>query len=318
VTGLAPDDALRLAAAVERNSEHPVARAIVRSAEERSLGIGEARDVTYIPRRGVKAIVDGRSIAAGGPNLLADLKVEPEPPLREAAERAASKGQSTIYLVEGTRAIAAFAVADAIRPESREAVQRLHEQRIEVIMITGDAEPVARAVASELGIDDVLAQVLPEDKAKRVQELQAKGKKVAMVGDGVNDAPALTVADVGVAIGAGTQVAVEAGDVDLVRSDPRDLSRIVELSRASIARWCRTSGGRLATTSWPFHWPPGCWHRAGSCYRRRWGRCSCRPAPSSSRSTRSCCDAHDSNGIALAFQEDRMRIALGLAAALNA
>jgi len=231
--GVAPDDALRLAAAAERNSEHPVARAIVKSAEERSLGIGEARDFTYIPGRGVKAIVDGRSIAAGGPNLLADLKVEPEPRLREAAERAASKGQGTIYLVEGTRAIAAFAVADAIRPESREAVKRLHEQRIEVVMITGDAEPVARAVASELGIDDVLAQVLPEDKARRVQELQAKGKRVAMVGDGVNDAPALTVADVGVAIGAGTQVAVEAGDIVLVRSDPRDVPRIVRLSRAS-------------------------------------------------------------------------------------
>jgi len=231
--GVAPDDALRLAAAAERNSEHPVARAIVKSAEERSLGIGEARDFTYIPGRGVKAIVDGRSIAAGGPNLLADLKVEPEPRLREAAERAASKGQGTIYLVEGTRAIAAFAVADAIRPESREAVKRLHEQRIEVVMITGDAEPVARAVASELGIDDVLAQVLPEDKARRVQELQAKGKRVAMVGDGVNDAPALTVADVGVAIGAGTQVAVEAGDIVLVRSDPRDVPRIVGLSRAS-------------------------------------------------------------------------------------
>ena len=233
VAGVAADEALRLAAAVERNSEHPVARAIVKSAEERSLAIGEARDFTSIPGRGVKAIVDGRGIAAGGPNLLADLKVEPEPPLREAAERAASKGQSTIYLVEGTRAIAAFAVADAIRPESREAVQRLHNQRIEVVMITGDAEPVARAVASELGIDDVLAQVLPEDKARRVKELQAKGKKVAMVGDGVNDAPALTVADVGVAIGAGTQVAVEAGDVVLVRSDPRDVARIVGLSRAS-------------------------------------------------------------------------------------
>jgi P-type Cu2+ transporter len=233
VTGVAPDDALRLAAAVERNSEHPVARAIVKSAEERSLGIGEARDFAYMPGRGVKAVVDGRSLAAGGPNLLADLKVEPEPPLREAAERAALKGRSTIYLVEGTRAVAAFAVADAIRPESREAVQRLHEQQIEVVMITGDAEPVARAVASELGIDDVLAQVLPEDKARRVQELQARGKRVAMVGDGVNDAPALTVADVGVAIGAGTQVAVEAGDVVLVRSDPRDVPRIIGLSRAS-------------------------------------------------------------------------------------
>jgi Cu2+-exporting ATPase len=233
VAGVAPDDALRLAAAVERNSEHPVARAIVKSAEERSLEALEAREFTYAPGRGVKATVGGKSISAGGPNLLEDLKVQLEPALREAAERTASKGQSTIYLVEGDRAIAAFAIADAIRPESREAVQRLHEQNIEVVMITGDAEAVARAVAKELGIDVVLAQVLPEDKARRVKELQAKGKRVAMVGDGVNDAPALTVADVGVAIGAGTQVAVEAGDVVLVRSDPRDVARIVALSRAS-------------------------------------------------------------------------------------
>src|SRR5688572_9237726 len=172
-------------------------------------------------------------LAGGGPNLLKELCAEPDPALNAAADRAAARGQSTIYLIEGRRAIAAFAVADAIRPESKEAIRRLHAEGIEVVMITGDSEAVARAVAGELGIDDVLAQVLPEDKARRVQELQAKGKKVAMVGDGVNDAPALTVADVGIAIGAGTQVAVEAGDVVLVRSDPRDVPRIIRLSRAS-------------------------------------------------------------------------------------
>jgi Cu2+-exporting ATPase len=231
--GLAADEALRLAAAVERDSEHPIARAIVKSAEERSLSISPASDFRYAAGRGVSANVDGRTLSAGGPNLLAELEVAPEPALRAAAERSAAKGQSTIFLIEGGKAIAAFAVADAIRPESKEAIQRLHDEGVEVVMITGDAEPVARAVAKELGIDDVLAQVLPEDKARRIEELQATGKKVAMVGDGVNDAPALTVADVGVAIGAGTQVAVEAGDVVLVRSDPRDVPRIVRLSRAS-------------------------------------------------------------------------------------
>jgi Cu2+-exporting ATPase len=165
--------------------------------------------------------------------MLAEITVEPDRSLQDAAGRAADKGQGTIFLIDGDRAIAAFAVADAIRPESREAITRLHNEKIKVIMITGDAEPVARAVATELGIDEVLAQVLPEDKARRIEELQGRGMKVAMVGDGVNDAPALAVADVGVAIGAGTQVAVEAGDVVLVRSDPRDVPRIIRLSRAS-------------------------------------------------------------------------------------
>jgi Cu2+-exporting ATPase len=231
--GVSADDALRLAAAIERDSEHPIARAIVKSAEERALTVPASNDFNYVAGRGVSATVEGRKLAGGGPNLLKELGVDPEPSLRAAAERAASRGQSTIYLIEGNRAIAAFAVADAIRPESQEAIRRLHDEGIEVVMITGDSEAVAKAVAGELGIDQVLSQVLPEDKARRIEELQAKGKKVAMVGDGVNDAPALTVADVGIAIGAGTQVAVEAGDVVLVRSDPRDVPRIVRLSRAS-------------------------------------------------------------------------------------
>ena len=232
-SGVSPDDALRLAAALERDSEHPVARAVVKTAEERKLSIPRSSDFRYVAGRGVSGTVEGRTLAAGGPNLLAELRVEPDDHLREAAEGAASRGQGTIYVVEGGRAIAAFAVADAIRPESVEAVRRLHDEGIEVVMITGDAEPVAKSVAQQLGIDEVLAQVLPEDKARRVQELQARGKNVAMVGDGVNDAPALTTANVGVAIGAGTQVAVEAGDVVLIRSDPRDVPRIVRLSRAS-------------------------------------------------------------------------------------
>src|SRR5688572_24561382 len=172
-------------------------------------------------------------LAGGGPNLLKELCAEPDPALNAAADRAAARGQSTIYLIEGRRAIAAFAVADAIRPESKEAIRRLHDEGLEVVMLTGDSNAVANAVADELGIDQVLAQVLPEDKARHIRELQAKGKKVAMVGDGVNDAPALALADVGIAIGAGTDVAVEAGDVVLVRSDPRDVARIIALSRAS-------------------------------------------------------------------------------------
>jgi P-type Cu2+ transporter len=226
-------EALRLAAAVERDSEHPVARAIVASAEERGLEIPAAEGFEAIPGHGVRSRVDGRDLFVGGPNLLRRHGIEPAPELARAAAEAAGAGQSTVFLVEDGRTLAVFAIADAIRPESAEAVRRLHEAGIEVVMLTGDSRAVANAVATELGIDAVFAEVLPEDKSKKIEELQRQGKRVAMVGDGVNDAPALVIADVGVAIGAGTDVAVEAGDVVLVRNDPRDVSRIVQLSRAS-------------------------------------------------------------------------------------
>ena len=231
--GLRDDDALRLAAAMERDAEHPVARAIVASAEERGLTIPRASDFQAIPGHGVQAIVDGRRLSAGGPNLLERLVTMPSRDLQTFAEEAASRGQGVVYLVDDTTVVAAFAVADAVRPESRDAVRRLHERGIQVVMLTGDSRAVADSVARELGIDTVLAQVLPDQKADRIRELQAQGKRVAMVGDGVNDAPALVTADVGIAIGAGTDVAVEAGDIVLVRSDPRDVQRIVALSRAS-------------------------------------------------------------------------------------
>jgi P-type Cu2+ transporter len=164
--------------------------------------------------------------------------VEPEPALRAAIERAAARGQTALTMLEKTRPLAVFAVADAVRDESREAVAR----RIEVIMMTGDAQAVATAVAEDLGIDIVFAEVLPEQKASRIKAVQQLGKRVAMVGDGVNDAPALLTADVGIAIGAGTDVAVEAGDVVLVRSDPRDVSRIIALSRATYRKMLQNLG----------------------------------------------------------------------------
>jgi P-type Cu2+ transporter len=154
-------------------------------------------------------------------------------PLQAAASAAADRGQAAIYLLRGGETLAVFSVADAIREESREAIRALHDAGIEVAMLTGDAQAVADAVAEELGIDRVFAEVLPEDKASKVTELQSQGRRVAMVGDGVNDAPALATADVGIAIGAGTDVAVEAGHIVLVRSDPRDIPRIVTLSRAT-------------------------------------------------------------------------------------
>jgi Cu2+-exporting ATPase len=169
----------------------------------------------------------------GGPALLRESNVQVDPTLQAAIDRSAARGQTAITMIEGTTPLAVFAVADAIRDESREAVQRLHDQDVEVIMMTGDAKAVANAVASDLGIDTVFAEVLPDQKASKVKEVQQRGKRVAMVGDGVNDAPALVTADVGIAIGAGTDVAVEAGDVVLVRSDPRDVPRIIALSKAT-------------------------------------------------------------------------------------
>jgi len=231
--GATHDEALALAAAVERDSEHTIARGIVRSAEERGLSIPSAEGFQAVPGHGVQAVVGKRRLLLGGPALLRRLEAELEPALRAAVDRAAARAQAAITMVEGTTPLAVFAIADAVREESREAVERLHEQGIEVIMMTGDARAVATAVAAELGIDTVFAEVLPEDKAAKVKEVQARGKRVAMVGDGVNDAPALLTADVGIAIGAGTDVAVEAGDVVLVRSDPRDVPRIIALSKAT-------------------------------------------------------------------------------------
>ena len=231
--GLTEDAALQLVAAVERDAEHPVARAIVKSAEERGLSVPASDAFQAIPGRGARATVDGRQLSVGGPNLLSSIGVTAAPELQQFAEAAATRGQGVVYLVEGANTLAAFAVADSVRPESAEAVKRLHDAGIEVVMMTGDARAVADSVARELGIDVVLAQVLPEDKAANIQRLQKEGKRVAMVGDGVNDAPALVTANVGIAIGAGTSVAVEAGDIVLVRSDPRDVSRIITLSRVT-------------------------------------------------------------------------------------
>jgi Cu2+-exporting ATPase len=169
----------------------------------------------------------------GGPALLASLGLEVAPALQKAAGEAASRGRAALYLMEESRVLATLVVADVIRAESREAIDQLHAQGIEVVMMTGDARAVADAVGAELGIDKVYAQVLPEQKAGRIEELKAGGRRVVMVGDGVNDAPALLTADVGIAIGAGTDVAVEAGDVVLVRNDPRDVPRIIQLSKAS-------------------------------------------------------------------------------------
>jgi len=231
--GLEETEALRLAASVEQDAEHPVARAIVASATERRLTIPRVTAFEAIPGHGVQAELNRRRLAVGGPNLVRRDQIAVPATVEAFAAEAAQRAQGVVYLIEDGRVLAAFAVADAVRPESAEAVRRLHAQAIKVVMLTGDARAVAEAVGRDLGIDTVFAEVLPEEKVARIRELQRQGLRTAMVGDGVNDAPALVAADVGIAIGAGTDVAVEAGDVVLVRSDPRDVPRIIGLSRAT-------------------------------------------------------------------------------------
>lgn len=227
------EEALRLAAAVERDSEHPIARALQKSAEAVGIEIPPSQNFRAIPGQGVQAQVEGREFQVGGPSLLKSEKFPIPEEFNDAAHRFGESGQAAIYLVEGEKVLAVFAIADAIRPESYEAIRNLHQLGIQSAMLTGDSEAVAETVAKELDINLVFAQVLPEDKAKKIQDLQKQGKRVAMVGDGVNDAPALATADVSIAIGAGTDVVVEAGDVVLVRSDPRDIPRIIKLSKAT-------------------------------------------------------------------------------------
>ncbi len=228
-----PDDALRIAAALESDSEHAIAQGIVRSARERGISFPRAEGFEAIPGKGARAHVDQREFFIGGPALLRTKKVELPASFVAAKEQADGNGQAAIFLFERDKPIACFIIADVVREESKEAIGSLHDAGIEVVMMTGDATSVASGVARKLGIDRVFAEVLPEQKAGKIAELQAAGKRVAMVGDGVNDAPALVQADVGVAIGAGTDVAVESADIVLVRSDPRDVPRIIQLSRAS-------------------------------------------------------------------------------------
>ena len=229
VSGADETEVLRLAASVEADSEHPLARAIVAAARDRGIEPSAAIAFEALAGRGARANVDGKDAAVGGPRLLSDLGLSADP----VAEAWAREGRTVLHVVLGSKVIGALAVEDEIRPESAEAIRQLHAMGLKVAMITGDAQAVADSVAKRLGIDEVAAQVLPEDKAEAVKRFQAGGRKVAMVGDGVNDAPALATADVGIAIGAGTDVAIESAGIVLVRSDPRDVVGAIELSRAT-------------------------------------------------------------------------------------
>ncbi|MFC5971076.1 heavy metal translocating P-type ATPase [Halomarina salina] len=245
--------ALAVAAGVEGDSEHMIARALRTAASERGVERVRVADFENLRGVGVRASVatdaipasarpsgerrdpeDGETVHLGGPNLLERLEVERPPHLASFADEAGAKARTVVYLVDSESAVvAAFALADVIREESRAAIDALHAMGVEVAMLTGDSEDVARAVAEELGIDQYFAEVLPDEKDTTVARLQSEGKRVAMVGDGVNDAPALARADVGIAIGSGTDVAIESGDIVLVDNDPVDVVRLIRLSRAS-------------------------------------------------------------------------------------
>ncbi|HTF60192.1 MAG TPA: heavy metal translocating P-type ATPase [Actinomycetes bacterium] len=237
------DRLLRLAAAVEANSEHPLARAIVAAVRTQAVGelpaAGEFRSMTG---RGVQAQIEGATVAVGGPALLRELRLAEAEELAGELEGWRGRGATVLYVVGEDKVMGALSLEDAVRPESRQAVDELHRLGKRVVMLTGDARQVAEAVAADLGVDEVFAEVLPEDKDAAVADLQGRGLQVAMVGDGVNDAPALARADVGIAIGAGTDVAIESAGIVLVSDDPRGVVGVIRLSRASYRKMLQNLG----------------------------------------------------------------------------
>jgi len=231
--GVREDDLFSRAAAVEGDSEHPLAKLIVAETRRRGLPLLAATQFEALPGRGARALVNGESVAVGGPRLLNERNSTPPPELAKTTAAWAAEGKTVLSVVSDSSVVGSFAVEDEIRPESKEAVDELHRLGLRVAMITGDSRTVAESVARRIGIDDLAAEVLPADKASAIQRFQSGGKRVAMVGDGVNDAPALATANVGIAIGAGTDVAVESAGIILVRNDPRDVVGAIELSRAT-------------------------------------------------------------------------------------
>jgi Cu2+-exporting ATPase len=224
---------LTLAASIESHSEHPIAAGVVRSAAERDIRPLQPEGFRAIPGKGAEAKVDGLNVKVVSPGYLRDAGINAG---SDNVSRVSDEGKTVVFVLVNDALVGAIALADVIRPESREAIDRLKAMGVRVMMLTGDAQAVADWVSRELGLDEVFAQVLPDQKAEKIKEVQSRGLRVAMTGDGVNDAPALTQADVGIAVGAGTDVAIESADIVLVRSDPRDVTAIVELARATYGK----------------------------------------------------------------------------------
>ncbi len=234
--GHSKEETLLLAASLNTLSEHPIARAVVAKAKEQGLTLIEPKKFEAMKGRGVKAQIDGTEVMVGGPALLEDAGVSIPAELATEVSDAGKKGQTIIFTLKDGRLLGAMALADLIREESREAIATLKTMGVRSAMITGDSEDVAKWVSGELGIDEYFARVLPEQKSEKIKELQSRGQKVAMVGDGINDAPALTQADLGIAIGAGTNVAIESAGIILVRDDPRDIVKIIRLSQMTYSK----------------------------------------------------------------------------------
>jgi Cu2+-exporting ATPase len=231
--GADEDAVLALAASVEAPAEHPIARAIVAEAVERSLRLVKVESFQALGGRGATGVVDGDEVTVGAPRVLTERGVTPSAELVNTSRDATKQGQTVVFVLRGDEVLGMVALADVVRPESAEAVRTLRERGVRVAMLTGDSREVGEAVAAQLGIDEVYAEVLPGDKSSTVAALQKDGSRVAMVGDGVNDAPALAQADVGIAIGAGTDVAIESAGIVLASSDPRGVAKVIRLSQAT-------------------------------------------------------------------------------------
>jgi Cu2+-exporting ATPase len=234
VVSLLPEnELLELTASVELNSEHIIAKAIVEHCQDRGVEIPRSSEFKAIPGKGAYAVVQGKELYLGGPNLLKELKIEVD---NDRIRDLQDQGKTVIFTIVNGKLGGAFALADKIRDESFEAVKQLKQLGVKIYMLTGDAEEVAHEVSNALGIDDYFAQVLPHEKAEKIKLLKTEGRTVAMVGDGINDAPALVTADVGIAIGAGTDVAIESADIIFVKNDPRDVPKMMDLSRKTYSK----------------------------------------------------------------------------------
>ncbi len=230
------DEVLGLAASLDSLSQHPIAKAVVAEAKERGLVFNEPKKFEALKGKGVKALLEEKEVMVGGPALLENMGINIPPEILRQVENAGKNGQTVIFILKDRKLLGAIALADIIREESRAAVKALKEMGVRTAMITGDSPDVAKWVAQELEIDEYFARVLPQQKSEKVKELQERNLKVAMVGDGINDAPALTQADLGIAIGAGTNVAIESAGIILVRDDPRDIVKIIKLSRMTYTK----------------------------------------------------------------------------------
>lgn len=233
VSNISEDELLRLTSAVEQNSEHIIAKSIVEYTQKKGIKIPKASDFKAIPGKGAEAKVNTKKVYVGSPNLIKEMNIKIND---QKIIKFQEQGKTVVFTIVDGKLVGAFALADKIRKESHEAIQNLKNEGVKVYLLTGDAEEVAKNVSKELGIDDYFAQVLPDQKAEKIQSLKDKGYKVTMVGDGINDAPALATADVGVAIGAGTDVAIESADIILVRNDPRDVHKVADLSKKTYSK----------------------------------------------------------------------------------